>query len=494
MKDNNENSYEGRIIIVSNRLPIVVRKESDNIEIERGSGGLITALAPVLKDRGGKWIGWPGITEEERIDISQALAEANEDVGYDLEAVVLTQEEVNNYYYGFSNEILWPLFHDLQSRCNYEPRYWELYRKVNRKFAEKIESTVKTDDFVWIQDYHLLNCARELRTLGVRSKLAMFLHIPFPPLDIFLKLPWRYQLLENLLYYDLIGFQTIRDRVNFIDCLRRFFRGVQIEGRGQVVLGKTADREFRIGVFPISIDYSEFEKAARSQQVADRAWYLHEKYPERKIILGVDRLDYTKGIIQRLKAFENAIERFPELRGKVSFVQVVVPSRINVPEYFELKQEIERLTSEINGRFTTSGWVPIHYVFRSLDRDDLVALYRTAEIALVTPLKDGMNLVAKEYCASNIEEDGVLILSEFAGAAPEFKDHALLVNPHDIVGVADAIYQAFTMDIEERRARMKPLREIVRENDVFYWVDSFFKGALSRDLKSFPVVKDYVPR
>ena len=483
----------GKLIIVSNRLPIVINDSGDGWEVKSGSGGLVTAMAPVLRNRGGYWIGWPGVAGSEE-DIPQSLFdEAMEDSGYNLRGVYLEEEELDNYYYGFSNEVLWPLFHDLQSRCNFEPKYWETYRKVNAKFAAKVAEIAGEDDFIWIHDYHLLTAARELRKLGVKSKTAFFLHIPFPPMDIFLKLPWRFQILEAMLDYDLLGFQTARDRRNFVQCVRRLIRNSRVHGRGQVLTAKTPERELRIGAFSISIDFREFERLAESEEVANRAWYIHEDLPNRSIILGVDRLDYTKGIPERLKAYRMALERYPDLRGKITLVQVVVPSRTNVPEYQALKEEIERLSGEINGQFTFSGWVPIHYVFRSLDREELLAYYRTAEIALVTPLKDGMNLVSKEYCASNIEENGVLILSEFAGAVPELEPGAILTNPHDIVETADAIHRALEMPMEERRERMSQMRRVVRKNDVFRWVDSFLKGAFAADLKSFPLIRDYVP-
>ncbi|HFE53268.1 MAG TPA: trehalose-6-phosphate synthase, partial [Bacteroidetes bacterium] len=228
-------------------------------------------------------------------------------------------------------------------------------------------------------------------------------------------------------------------------------------------------------------------------EVATAAWYIHEHLPERKIVLGVDRLDYTKGIPERLEAFRLTLQRYPELQEKIVLVQVVVPSRREIPQYVQLKEEIERLVGEINGQFTRSGWVPIHYIFRNLQRLELVAYYRTAEIALITPLKDGMNLVAKEYCASKVEEDGVVILSEFAGAAAQFQRGALLVNPHDVVGVAEAIYEAYTMSPEERRRRMRRLRQAIRRYNIFWWVDAFLQAAIARRLDTFPVLMDYIP-
>jgi trehalose 6-phosphate synthase len=320
------------------------------------------------------------------------------------------------------------------------------------------------------------------------------LHIPFPPLDIFLKLPWREQMLRSLLSYDLIGFQTLRDRRNFVQCLKTLVQGAAVRGRGQVCKIDTGEDGPRAGAFPISIDFRQFENDAASHEVAKSAWHIHENLPERQIVLGVDRLDYTKGIPGRLRAFRHLLEKYPEHRDSVTLVQVVVPSRRGIPGYEDLKIEIEQLVGEINGQLTgPSGNVPIHYIYRPLDRFELLGYYRASEIALVTPLKDGMNLVAKEYCACNLEESGVLILSEFAGAVAELQSGALLVNPNDIAGVADALHEALTMQPDERHRRMHLLRQAVRRHDIFRWVDSYLRASIERDLNSFPLLEDYVP-
>jgi trehalose 6-phosphate synthase len=254
-----------------------------------------------------------------------------------------------------------------------------------------------------------------------------------------------------------------------------------------------AGREVMLGNFPISIDCDEFEAQASSQEVAETAWYIHEQYPERTIILGVDRLDYTKGIPEKLRAFRSALRRYPDLHGRTTLVQVVVPSRWQIPHYNQLKEEIEGLVGQINGEFTRPGWVPLHYIFRSLDRNELLGYYRTAEVMLTTPWKDGMNLVAKEYCTCNIEENGVLILSEFAGATAQLHRHALLVNPHDIEGMGDAIHRAVVMAPEKRQLRMRGLRRAIRRQDVFWWVNSFLESAANQNLDSFPLQLEFMP-
>jgi trehalose 6-phosphate synthase len=267
-----------------------------------------------------------------------------------------------------------------------------------------------------------------------------------------------------------------------------------VTGRGHVQTIHTDLKKVLAGVFPISIDYREFDEYARTQEVAEQAWITHANFPGMQIILGVDRLDYTKGIIHRLLAFENALARYPDMRRKITLLQVVVPSRGDVEGYEKLKQEIERLVGEINGRYTEVGWTPVHYIFRALPRKELVAYYRTCEIALVTPLKDGMNLVAKEYCASSVEENGVLILSEFAGAAAQLYPNALLVNPYDLTGVADAIYEAFTMPHETRCMMMRRMRASIQRNDIVKWVNSFLRAGIAKDLNDFPQLELFVPR
>ena len=482
-----------RLIVLSNRLPFSFRRdEAGKWQAEASGGGLVTALLPVLRHRGGIWIGWPGAAEDVP-DMNADLAPLGENTGFTLRSVPLTAEEVRNFYEGFSNEVIWPLFHDLQLLCNFDPVYWRTYREVNRKFAQAANRESKPGDFIWVHDYHLMNVALELRRLGTKARIGFFLHIPFPPPDIYLKLPWRMALIDALLQFDLVGFQTAHDRRNFISCVRALVKDAEIDGRGQIVQASVGEHTVRIGNFPISIDYNAFMRQAASPEVAARAKELHRMLPNRKVILGIDRLDYTKGIPLRLQAFFDLLNRYPDLRERVSLIQVVVPSREDIAQYRDLKTEIERLVGRINGSFVQpGGWVPVWYVYRSLSRLDLIAYYRAADIGLITPLKDGMNLVAKEYCACSIEEDCTLILSEFAGAAAQLGRSALLVNPYDIEAVADTIHRAYHMDKAERQARMRRMRRSIREYDVFWWVDSFLHAAITKDLRAFPLPANHV--
>ncbi len=483
-----------RLVAVSNRLPMKLYQQDGQWRTTPGSGGLVTALAPVLKNRGGLWIGWPGAADLTDPEVLQEVMwQASRESGYRFHPVNLSAEDVQGYYYGFANEVIWPLFHDLQGRCNFVPEYWRSYQEVNHKFAAVIARNCREDDYLWIHDYHLMGVAQALGEMDLRIPSGFFLHIPFPPLDIFLKLPWRGQILQALMEFDLIGFQTLRDRRNFLLCVQHLLPAARVSGRGMVVTLRAGEREVRVGHFPISIDFDSFAGAAAAREVSDRAWYFHEQFAERQIILGVDRLDYTKGIPERLEAFRRALIRYPELQEQVSLLQVVVPSREDVPAYQALKADIERLISQINGQFTRQGWVPIHYMYRTLSQEELLAYYRTADIGLVTPLKDGMNLVAKEYCACNIEENGVLILSEFAGVASQFYRWALMVNPYDVETVADVIYEAVNMDLEQRRPRMTKLRENVKRHDIFWWVDAYLQAGTAKQLGDFLTLDEYVP-
>lgn len=468
----------GRIAIVSNRLPLTITAKPNNNhgwDIKPSVGGLVTALGPVLRDRGGLWIGWPGTSEHPEID--KLLTDLGSEWGYTLKPVILNPDEISQYYYGFANEILWPLLHDLQSRCNFESSYWSTYKSVNDKFAQIIAESVGKDDYIWVHDYHLMLIAKRLRDLGVGNQVGFFLHTPFPPMDIFSKLPWRSQIISALLYYDSIGFQTRRDRNNFIHCVEAMTRKIFANGRKQISSIATAPWGTKAVICPISIDFQEFGKLASDSVVVELSSGLRQEMGVSQILLGVDRLDYTKGIPQRLRAYKYALEHFRDLRGNVSLIQIVVPSREDIAEYRQLKSEIEGLVSEINGGYSNPGWVPIHYIYRSYQRPELVAFYKAADMALVTPLKDGMNLIAKEYCAANTSNDGVLILSEFAGAANQLRSDALLVNPYDVEGIAHAIYKAYCMPPDERRSRMRRLRKNVAKRDIYWWVNYFVSAS-----------------
>lgn len=464
-----------RLIVVSNRLPVQIEKTESGYGLTSTVGGLITALQRVLREHDGIWVGWPGSPVDEAG--SKAFQLAAVDRGLRLEPIYLSDTECRGFYQGFSNEIVWPLFHDLQSRCNFDPEYWRVYQTVNERFANRVVGLSTASDLIWVHDYHLLEVARYLRRSHVRSSIVYFQHIPFPPPDIFEKLPWRSEVLSAMLNYDVVGFQTVRDRRNFISCLRLLDSKLPVTNVGHRHVVQFEGREVQIGHYPIGIDFSEFSQMGSERLIQFKADEIQATFGHRPMILGVDRLDYTKGIPERLIAFREFLKRRPDFHRRVTFLQVVVPSREAIPKYQELKSEIESLVGTINGEFTQPGWVPIHYIHRSLSREELVAYYCAADVALVTPLKDGMNLVAKEFCACKTKNDGVLILSEFAGTAAESKSGALLVNPYHVVEVANAISRALEMDKLERSVRMKRLRRQFRRNDVYRWARHFVRVA-----------------
>jgi trehalose 6-phosphate synthase/phosphatase len=470
-------SSHHRLLVISNRLPVSVKEEGGKLTAIPSSGGLVSALVPILAAYGGTWIGSTGIpstSEAHQEQVRSVLTSSARTGTVRYLPVFLTAEEQTNFYEGFSNEILWPLFHDLQSRCNFAPRYWEFYQRVNRLFAEVTLKASRSTDVLWIHDYQLMDLARQIRARRPLGKLAFFMHIPFPAPDIFEKLPWRRPILEALLEHDLIGVQTTRDLRNLIACIRSFLPAA--------VLGREHDyrsilfreRRTRVQAFPISVDFAQFSEAAAAPEIQRRATEIRHQLNDVKIAVGVDRLDYTKGIPERLRAFARMLRDFKETRGRISLYQVVVPSRENIVNYRRLMHEVEQLVTHINGEYSQPGWVPIHYVHRSLPREELLAIYRAASLALITPLKDGMNLVSKEFCASRVDNDGVLILSEFAGAAPELRRGALLVNPYDETGVAAALQRALTMEPVEQRRRMMRMRAWIRRHDILHWRDSFF--------------------
>jgi trehalose 6-phosphate synthase/phosphatase len=449
-----------RLIVLSNRLPVTVRRSHGRIRVERSAGGLVAALDPAMRERGGEWIGWPGA----RIGPDETLPVPDGD--YDLVPVPLSTTEIRRYYHGFSNGTLWPLFHSLLERTSLERRDWESYEEVNARFAGEAHARMGPGDLVWVHDYHLARCPHWLRQLRPEARVAYFLHIPFPPFDVYRILPWNREVLRGMLASDLVGFHSPGYVSNFLDCVDRLLGERVDRETGRVEHG---DRTVRVEAFPLGIDYEAYASRARVAPVPRRP------SPE-KIVLGVDRLDYTKGIPERIRAYERLLELHREHRGNVVLIQVAVPSREQVSEYQRLKRELDELVGRINGRFGTSVWTPIRYIHRSISPERLSALYRDARVALVTPLRDGMNLVAKEFVASQTDDPGVLVLSRLAGAAETMLE-ALLVNPYNLDSVAEALHTALTMPRDQRETRMRALQRRERRNDLHAWLASFLEAA-----------------
>lgn len=453
-----------RLLIVSNRLPITVSRDGQALRVERSTGGLATGLAGPHSRSDALWVGWPGdvddLTREELRDLQRRLDELR------AAPVWIDSEDVAPFYEGFSNGVLWPLFHYLLDQLPLHVEHFDAYERVNQRFAEEVSRHYRPGDHIWVHDYQLMLLPALLRERFPDARIGFFLHIPFPSSEIFRILPAREQLLEGLLGADLVGFHTAGYMRQFGSSILR-------------ILGVTTDvdrvfyreREVRLGVFPMGIDTEKFVSLAGSPDVLERGRDLRGNGGE-TIFLGIDRLDYTKGIRRRLLAYEHLLRSHPELHGRVRLIQVAVPSRENVDAYQEFRRDVDAMIGRINGAFGTADWVPIHYLYRSLSETELVALYRTADVLLITPVRDGMNLVAKEFVASRTDEDGVLVLSEFAGAASELAE-ALMINPFDIERSAETFHRALSMPDDERHARMRGLRRRVLSYDVHQWVGSY---------------------
>ena len=465
-----------RVLIVANRLPVTVGVTDEGVDVQRSAGGLATGLLRPHEQSGGLWIGWSGAPEE--LTPGQQTALDRELAAMRLVAVPLTADQVTRYYEGFSNGVLWPLFHYLLDQVPLHVRDWDAYVEVNERFADIVAQHYQPGDLIWVHDYQLLLLPDLLRKRLPDARIGFFLHIPFPSEELFRTLPERDRVLRGLLGADLVGFHTPAYLRHFAASLTQLGLTVEID---KVQL---TDREVRLGVFPMGIDAAAFTTLAEDPAVLAEATALRGDESVR-LLVGVDRLDYTKGIPRRLLSYEKMLHTHPELRERVRLVQVAVPSRTGVGAYQEFRTLVESLVGRINGDFGTPRWVPVHYIYRSLSEQELVALYRAADVMLVTPLRDGMNLVAKEFVASRTDGDGVLVLSEFAGASWELPE-AVQVNPYDVDGMAENTYRALTMDPEERRARLAPLRLRVEAYDVHRWAATFLEQLEAATRRSPP--------
>jgi trehalose 6-phosphate synthase/phosphatase len=458
-----------RLLIVSNRLPVVARVADGNLCLSDAGGGLATGLRPYHETSDGLWIGWPGdvsrMTSDQRHDLEHQLRQRG------IVPVALSRDQVERYYNGFSNRVLWPLFHYQIDRVPIDAAGWDAYSQVNEAFADTVAREYRRGDTVWVHDYQLMLVPAMLRARVPDARIGFFLHIPFPSSEVYRILPWRRQILSGLLGADLIGFHTFAYLRHFLASL------LHVEGvEPDIDRVRVADRDVRLGVFPMGVDTERF--SALDPGIDERVRQLRRDAGGRRIVLGIDRLDYTKGIPRRLHAIERLLMRTPARRDQVRFIQVAVPSRGEVDSYQRFKRHVEESVGRINGSCGTLSSSPIHYMHQSVSPIELVALYRAADAMLVTPLRDGMNLVAKEFVASRVDEDGVLILSEFAGASAEL-DGAVTVNPYDVDAVADSLERALSMSPEEKQARMKTLRRRVFEHDVHAWAGAFLERLAS---------------
>jgi trehalose 6-phosphate synthase len=449
-----------RLIIVSNRVA--------DLEAQVQSGGLAVALGDALRTVGGIWFGWDGKLAAES---EPARVSLNVNGAVTTATIPMTERDYEEYYLGFANKVLWPVCHYRLDLVQFEPAYFEGYKRVNRAFATALAPLLAPDDIIWAHDYHLISFASELRALGAKQRIGFFLHIPFPPPELLQAIPTHEWLVEALFQFDVIGFQTENDVSNFHRFIENHAHGEILDGGRVRAYGRTVIAR----AFPIGIDVDEFANAAQTAEAASQIERLNRRTVVRSHIIGVDRLDYTKGLPERFKAFRKFLEMHPEHWKAVTLMQIAPPTRIEVEAYANIREELEGLSGAINGEFGDFDWTPLRYVHRAMPRDTLAALFRGSEVGLVTPLRDGMNLVAKEYVAAQDEEDpGVLVLSKFAGAAEELEE-ALIVNPYDIDDMANAMQSALRMPLEERKERHSALISRIRRHDVAYWRRSFLE-------------------
>ncbi len=482
-----------KTIIVSNRLPLQVSIKKDELKITPSVGGLATGMKSVHAEGNGIWVGWSGIPEEDLDnELSKKVTEAIQKEK--CVAVPLTHQDIEEYYEGFSNRALWPLFHYFMEYTKFEKNEWEAYKRVNEKFAEVIINQLNDGDTVWIHDYQLLLLPQLIKEQKPNTTIGFFLHIPFPSYEIFRTFPWRKEILSGMLGADLLGFHTYDYERHFLSSVKRILR---LDVNFNEIHDQ--DRIIKVDSFPMGIDYDKFHNFAlehiKSPKEKSEIYQRLQEHisDDNKLILSIDRMDYTKGIPNRIKAFEYFLEKFPEFKEKVRLVMLAVPSRSNVPQYQKLKRETDELVGRINGKFSTVSWTPIWYFYRALPFSDLIDLYISSDVALITPIRDGMNLVAKEYVATRVNKDGVLILSEMAGASKEMNE-ALLINPNNFEDFTDNLEKALTMPLEEQQKRMKFLQNRLKRYDVSKWAEEFLKSlAETKKTKHVMVAKKLTP-
>jgi len=456
-----------KTIIVSNRLPVRIEKEEDQITYKPSEGGLATGLGSIYKEGNNIWIGWPGASFESdslKQEVTAGLKKEN------MRPVFLTEKEIEEFYLGFSNQTLWPTCHYFVQYIDYDQKYWESYKRVNQKFADVISENLEPKDIVWIHDYQLMLVPQMLRSKMPDITVGFFQHIPFPSYEVFRTLPWRRELLEGILGSDYIAFHTYDDMRHFLSSVHRLV-GLAYEG-SRVQL---EDRLVSVDSLPMGIDYNKYAENAQHPESIEREKRYRDSLGSQRLVLSMDRLDYSKGITKRLEAFDMFLEVHPQYREKVSLLLIVVPSRDKVPNYRELKEQVDELVGKINSKYGRMSWTPIHYFYRSYPFRALGAFYRMCDVAMITPLRDGMNLVCKEYIASRVEGDGVLILSEMAGSSKELAD-AILVNPNDQDQLVSALKEALEMPLDAQKRHMSAMKKTIAKYDIFNWVKLFFEN------------------
>jgi len=457
--------HDGRLIVMSNRAPIRIVREHGHERVEPTVGGVGSTFLRLLERHGGTWIAWSG-GPRSPAPLTMPPGGAPR---FRIVFAPLGEQDISDYYYAMCNRALWPLMHLMIQRTHFSRQHWQRYERVNRLFAEIAVREANSGDFLWVQDFHLALVPQFVREQRRDLPIGIFWHVPFPPEQLLRILPWREEFLHGMLGADLIGFHTRSYANHFLNCCEGVM-GLRVDrARGEVAIGS---RLVRVDAFPLGIPANFFAGLAASERVRARVMRIRRAIGTPTIILGVDRLDYTKGILERIRGYERFLEQHPQWRRRVTLVLIAVPSRTKVSDYAQLKRDLDELVGNVVGRFSSEGWTPLRYLYTQFGAEELVAYYASADIALLTPLRDGMNLVAKEFVASHLDDNGVLILSEFAGAAEELKE-ALLVNPYSIDQLAERIHQAVEMAPEERARRLNAMRRQVHANSLETWSESF---------------------
>ncbi|PRR74720.1 alpha,alpha-trehalose-phosphate synthase (UDP-forming) [Neomoorella humiferrea] len=466
-----------KIIMVSNRGAYNLQATESGIRPVPAISGLVSAVEPLLKEKGGVWIAWGGREAPRKNATGLRLPVPQDDPLYSFQEVPLTAEEIELYYNGFSNGALWPLCHYFLEKCSYKAAEWETYVKVNNKFAEAALLETTEGDVVWVNDYHLALVPSIIRNRQPKAKQFFFWHIPFPHHDLLSTLPWASHILRGLLGTDVLGFHLRSYADNFLNAVASLL-DAEVDFEHNTVYWQ--QRCIYVGAWPMGIDYHNFRRRAMDPATVSRAMALRSQFNVERLALSVERLDYTKGIVEKLLAWERFLDKSPKWRGRTSLIQIAVPSRTAVPAYRLLKEEVEAVVQRINHRFGQGSYRPVHFFWQGIPRQELVSYYLAADVMLVTPLRDGLNLVAKEYVASRRDGSGVLVLSRFAGAAQELKG-AVLVNPYDLDGMAALFTRALNMDREEQEKRMRLMQERVRRYDIRWWLGCFYQAMMAAE-------------
>ena len=460
-----------RLVLISNGEPYAHVEHDNKIVEKKLAGGLTTGLDPLMQEEKGLWIAWGrGEADFQVVNDDNKVKVPNKN-GYTLKRIELSDEERDGFYYGFSNEILWPICHSFITKANFNPHHWKMYKWVNQKYARAANEELRDDDLIWIHDYHLTLVPELIKNKKPNTKIGYFWHIPWPSWEAFRTIPWKDEILNQMLASDFIGFHTTNFVKNFMDCAEKL--GAKLDRENNIIYKD--GKKTKLAAVPLGIDYNRFSDIDHIN-LEKKAKELKKNYNSEKLILGVDRLDYTKGIIKRLKAIDQLFTKYPQYKGEVTLVQRISPSRTEVDEYKEMRKEINQKIGAINGRHQEKDWVPIRYFHQFAPQDKLLPYYKAADIALITPLVDGMNLVSKEYIAT--QENGQLILSEFAGAASQLKE-ALHVNPYHINQVAETLHQALQMSSEKSNTRFNKLKDNVKKYDIHWWRDNFLNKWLN---------------